>query len=312
MLTSSQVNTVLELIDRQVIFFAGSTLGPGVLSDQDKETLTKYGVNHETIYSEDKDPVLLNFHLGILSNILSDEKAKSLSYDQLTKYIKSGQYIPLNERELATIDSIRMQSLSDIKANRGKIFQDINSVVAKQFSSARADQEDFIRTRISNSNAERSARKNIARDIAKLTGDWSRNFDKSVQYISHTALNEGRSAIIQRRYEDNESAKVYFQVQLDACPHCVKHYLTNGSGSEPIIFSLKELQANGSNIGRKASEWLPTIHALHVHCRCLLTEFIPGTEWNGEKFVFPKGQSYKSEINRPKIRIVFNGEEHYV
>lgn len=311
MLTNDQIHTVLELLDRQLIFFAGSTLGPGALSDQDKDTLAKHGINADTIYSEDKDPIVLNFHLGLLSNILSDEKAKGLSYDQLIKYIQSGQHIPLNDREKATINSIRMQSMADIRANKGKIFSDVNNVVAKQFDSARADQEEFIRDRIIDSNKERSARKNISREIAKLTGDWSRNFDKSVQYISHTALNEGRAAMIERRYGSNHEAKVYFQVQPDACDHCVKHYLKEGKGSEPRIFTLKELHANGSNIGRKAGEWLPTIQALHVHCRCLLTEYIPGTEWNGEKFIFPKNYQRK-ETTRPKVRIVFNDKEYYV
>lgn len=311
MLTNDQIHTVLDLIDKQIIFFAGSTLGPGVLSDQDKETLTKNGIDPEKIYSAAKDPVVLNFHLGLLSNILSDEKAKALTHDQLVKYIKSGQHIPLNEREQATIDSIKMQSFADIRANKGRIFSDINSVVAREFNTARADQEQFIRSRITDSNRERVARKNIGRGIAKLTGDWSRNFDKSVQYISHTALNEGRSAVIQRRYGTNHEAKVYFQVQGDACKHCIKHYLTAGSGSQPKVFTIKELEANGSNIGRKADAWLPTIHALHVHCRCLLTEFIPGTEWDGERFKFPK-EGYVSDSARPKIRIVFNGEDYYV
>lgn len=312
MLTNAQIHSLLGLIDRQIIFFAGSTLGPSVLTDQERNVLTENGIDPDGIYREDRDPVVQNFHLGILSNILSDERTRNMTHDQLIKYINSGQHIPLNEREKATIDSIRMQSMADIRANRNRIFQDVNGVVVNAFNNARANQEEFIRSRIIDSNAERSARKYISREIAKITGDWSRNFDKSVQYISHTALNEGRAAVVQRRYGTNKEAKVYFQVQAGACAHCVKHYLTNGAGSEPRIFTLKELHANGSNIGRKAAEWRPTIHALHVHCRCLLTEYIPGTEWDGEKFTFPKDAPVKPATNRPKIRIVFNGEEHFV
>lgn len=312
MLSADQVHTIIELIERQVIFFAGSTLGPGVLSDHDKEILKRNGVDPVKIYDSNKDPIVQNFHFGILSSVLGEAELQSMTFEELAKYVASGQNIPLSERELATIESIKMQSLSDIKSNAGRIFQDINNVVAKELYTTRANQEQFIRNKVIEGASARQSRKNIAREIAKLVGDWSRNFDKSVQYIAHSALNEGRAALAERRYGDNNEAKVYFQVQVDACDHCVKHYLTNGAGSEPKIFAIRELQINGSNIGRKVAEWKPSIHALHPACRCLLTEYIPGTEWNGSKFVFPKDKEYKSKINRPKVRIIFNGQEHYV
>lgn len=312
MLTPDQANVLLELIQRQVLFFAGSTLGPGILSDQERELLIKHGVDPDKIYDPTKDTVNLNFHLGMLSNILGQAQTQSLTYEQLYRYIQSGQHIPLNKRERATIDSIKMQSMSDIRANAGKIFQDVNNVVGNQLLTARANQEEYLREQIMEGTGNRLSRKQIVRNIGRLTGDWHRNFSKSVQYISHTALNEGRAAMIHRRHGDNEKGRVYFQVQVDACDHCIKAYLTAGSKSEPKIFSIKLLEANGTNIGRKAKEWLPTIGALHVNCRCLLTEYIEGQVWNGTKFAWPEGQGKEKPSSRPKVRIVFNGQEHYV
>lgn len=306
MLTPDQTHKILELLDRQLLFFAGTTLGTHVLTDHEKSILSDNRIDYNRLYDVTKDVITLNYHLGMLSNILS--QAKGLQYNDLVKYIVSGQHIPLSERERATIDSLKMQSMADIRSHRGKIFQDINNVVSNELGNLKADQQEFIRETILQGTRERKSRKNIAREIAKLTGDWSRNFDKSVQYISHTALNEGRAAILERRY--GSQAKVYFQVQDDACDHCVKHYLTQGRGSQPKVFTLKELQYNGSNIGRKQSEWKPVLHALHVNCRCLATEFIPGTEWDGNRFIHPKG--YQSAVNRAKIRIVFQGKEYFV
>lgn len=305
MLTPDQIHTVIELLDRQLLLYATTTIGPHVLSEGDREILVKYGVDYNRVYDPSKDIVTLNFHLGILSDIL---KQNDFTYNDLVKYIQSGQHIPLNQREIATIDSLKMQSMADIRSHRGKIFQDINGVVNNELGNIRADQQEFIRETILQGTRERKSRKTIAREIAKLTGDWSRNFDKSVQYISHTALNEGRAAMLERRY--GNEAKMYFQVQQDACDHCVKHYLTSGHGSEPKVFTLKELQQNGSNIGRKQSEWKPVLHALHVHCRCLATEYIEGTIWNGNRFVYDK--TVQKPLNRPKIRIVFQGKEHFV
>lgn len=310
MLTPGQVHIILELLDRQILFFAGRSLGPHILSDQDKQLLASYRVDYNHSYLVDKDPVVKNFYLGILSNILSDKEVKELTSEQLINYIQSGQHIPLNAVERATIDSIKMQALSDIKTYRGRIFQDINNVVGNTFSDTKANQQEFIREQILEGTAKRESRKEIARNIARLTGDWNRNFTKSVQYISHTAFNEGRAAMIERRYESNTKAKVYFQVQPDACEHCIKHYLTKGAGSEPKIFTLQDLQSNGTNIGKKVADWKATLGALHVHCRCLVTEYVPGMEWNGNRFVYPKGEH--QAVNRPKVHIVFNGKDYYV
>lgn len=310
MLTPDQVHTIVELLDRQLILFTATTLGAHVLSDSDKNLLQSYGIDYNHVYDESKDIVSLNYQLGMLSELLG-QQTKDVTYDQLVRYVKSGQHIPLNERERATIDSIKMQAVSDIKAHKGRIFQDINNVVNNKLGDLKADQREFIREQVLQGVSERKARKDIARDIARLTGDWSRNFNKSVQYISHTALNEGRAAVLEKRYQGtNQEPKMYFQVQTDACDHCVDAYLTNGVGSEPKIFTLKQLQQNGSNIGRKINERLPTLSAYHIHCRCLATEYIEGTIWNGTRFVFDK--NYKSSIKRPKIRIVFNNQEYWV
>ncbi len=308
MLTPSQINILLELIDKNILFFAGRSFGPHILSDQDKQLLAHYGVDYNHSYSIVNDPVIKNFYLGILSNILSDEEVKKLTSDQLIKYIQSGQHIPLNAVERATIDSIKMQALSDIRSYKGRIFADINNVVGNQFADIKANQQEFIKQQILEGTAKRESRKEIVRNIAKLTGDWNRNFTKSVQYISHTAFNEGRAAMIEKRYEGNDKAKVYFQVQPDACDHCKKHYLIKGN--EPKIFTLQDLQNNGTNIGKKVADWNPTLGALHPHCRCLLTEYVPGMVWKEDRFVYPKGDH--QAINRPKVHIVFNGKDYYV
>jgi len=313
MLSPDNIHTILEIIDKQLLLFVGKTIGEDGLSESDKQILVNNRIDYKNLYDETTDLVKLNFQLGMLSSILSSKEAQGLNQEQLIRYIKSGQHIPLNQRELATINNIKMQSLADIKSTRGKIFQDINNVVADTHGNARANQEEYLRNKIIQGLEKREDRKTIARKIAKEVGDWSRNFDKSVSYISHTALNEGRVAMLERRYsKGDEEGKAYFLVQKTACKYCVEAYLTNGEGSEPKIFTVSELQNNGSNIGRKASEYKPTIAALHVNCRCTIQEYILGTVWNGNKFVWPKGESYKSTLNRPKITIKFNNKEYLV
>lgn len=315
MLTSDQLQDILTILDRQLTLFIATTIGEDGLSDRDKKTLKASGVDYNKLYKQGKDLITLNYQLGLLSNLLSQKMIKKMTGQQLIKYIESGQHIPLNERERETVRGIKMQSLADIRSNGAKIFQDINRVVQNVFGSHRANQQEFIRDTIAEGTAKRQSIKTIAKTISRLTGDWSRNFSKSVVYISHTALNEGRAAAIARRYEDSSEAKIYFQVQKDACPKCKQLYLDDKG--EPIIFTLKELQVNGTNIGRKQADWKPTLGALHVHCRCLATEYIEGQEWREGRYMWPtnkKGESIerKPTIKRKLIRVLINGVEHFV
>lgn len=310
MLSLSELHSILAILDRQTLLFIGSSLGEESLSDADKKILKDSGIDYKKLYNEAKDVAHLNFQLGLMSNILSDEQVKKFDYKSLVKYIQQGNHIPLNATEKAVLQSIKMQSLADIRSVKGRIFNDINNVVSNSLSTTRANQEEFIREKISEGIAQRKGRKEIAREIARLTGDWKRDFNKSVAYISHTAFNEGRAAIIERRYGGNDKAKVWFNVQPDACIACKKAYLK--PGGEPIIFTLQEIQANGTNIGKKQVDWKPC-NCMHPFCRCLMQEYIPGTEWNGNRFISSKSpEKPTNKPQRPRIRIVVNGVESWV
>jgi hypothetical protein len=312
MFAPDELHNLLSIIDKQFLLFVSATIGEEGLSEQDRNVLDEYGIDYKDLYNENKDVASLNFQLGALSNILSEQQLKKFTYQSLVKYIQSGNYIPLNNTEKAILQSIKMQSLSDIRSARGRIFNDVNNVVAKNFSTARSNQEEFLREKVKEGVAQRKSRKQIASDIARLTGDWTRDFRKSVAYISHTAFNEGRAAVIEKRYGGNDKAKVWFKVQPEACKACVKAYLTNGEGSEPILFTLQDLQANGNNIGRKQAEWLPSLSAMHPYCRCTVQEYIPGTVWIDGRFQFPKTETSQKKIERPKIRVFIDGREAWL
>jgi hypothetical protein len=53
------------------------------------------------------------------------------------------------------------------------------------------------------------------------------------------------------------------------CKHCKRLHI--GPDGQPRIFKLSDLEANGTNVGRKASEWKAVVGTVHPHC------FTPGT-----------------------------------
>lgn len=87
------------------------------------------------------------------------------------------------------------------------------------------------------------------------------------------------------------------------CRHCIRLYLTGGTGSEPKLFTIKELMGNGTNIGRKVNDWRPTIiTSTHPFCRCLARRYMKGDIWDKETRMFKQPENYERKV-APKARV---------
>jgi hypothetical protein len=310
----SQIHSILEVLQKQNLLFISSKLGINYLTEEEVSKLQHYGINPYHLYKESKDIALMSFHFGLLSDALGKLEANKITHKDLIEYFEKGNHIPLTVIERNTIESIKKQYLGDIKANNGRIFQDVNNIISKNEKNNRKAYEEVIRDEVAKGILMKKTSGEIARDIARKTGDWSRNFKRIVDFISHTAFDEGRAASIQDKYGDN--TLVYKDVYEGACKHCIRVYLTGGIGSEPKIFKLSTLKANGTNIGRKADELKPVIGSTHVNCRCTIHQLNTKYAWN------PKSQSLdipkinpkerKLREGRKPIRITIAGKEYSV
>lgn len=285
--------------------FISSKLGANYLTEDEINKLMQFGVNPYHLYKESKDIALMSFHFGLLSDAIGQKEAKDINYEDLKGYFEKGDHIPLTIIERNTIDSIKKQYLGDIKANNGKIFQDLNNIISKNEKNNRKAYEAVIRDEVQKGILAKKVASEIARDLARKTGDWNRNFKRIVDFISHTAFDEGRAAMIEDKYGND--ALVYKQVYEGACKYCVKAYLTAGVGSEPKIFKLSILKANGTNIGRRVDELKPVIGSHHPHCRCTLHSYDRNYEWDGknQSFSIPKIKQKERELRpgRKPIRV---------
>lgn len=305
------LHNILEIINKNQALVIGRELGIDYLSEQDISILSKYGIDLNTIYSFEKDTLFTSLHFGLLSDALAEiGEVNNISYKDLYNYISQGKYIPLTESEKNALQVIKTQSLGSIKGIGNKIFQDINNILT---NNTREEQESFIRKESERLITEKKTVRQIANDIARKTGDWNRDFDRIIQYTSQTAFETGKAIALQRKY--GEEVYVYKNVYQGACKHCIRLYLTKGLGSEPKIFKLSELIANGSNIGRKVDEWKPTLDPIHPYCRCSL-QFISNSKnfkWNIEsKKIERVGREKEIVRGRPKIKAVIGGKEVWV
>lgn len=276
MLTTHQIDELLQIIRDQNITFISRNLGESYLTGEELSRLSKLGIDVKKHYSLKGDMVRNSFYFGLISDAMGRD-AKGVTFSQLKNYLSSGRFIPITETEKAIIDSVKRQFLGDIKANQGRIFNDVNNIINQTEKNNRKAYEDVIRGEIERGLVDKKSNGEIARGIARKTGDWSRNFSRIVDFVSHQAFDEGRAALIERKY--GNEALVYKDTYPGLCKYCSKLYTTSGVGSEPIIFKLSELKANGTNIGRKAAEWKPVIGSTHPHCFDDQTEVLTDKGW---------------------------------
>lgn len=303
MLSIQQLEELKKIIDFHNVRFIAKQLGPNYLTNTDKATLKRAGIDPKTAYSLSGDVLTNSFYFGLISDAIQAD-ARNVTFDNLKQYLKSGNFIPLNGRERAVLDSVKRQSLRDIRGMGDQIFADINRVV-DQTTDTRAAQEDYIRERVIEGLEKKETANEIARELARATGDWSRNFGRIVETISHRAFNEGRAAMVERKGK----SQVYFDVYPGACRHCIRLYLTGGINSEPIVFDVAELRANGTNYGRKSNDWKAVLGGIHPHCRCTVNEY-EGGEWDPQLRTFVEAE--KKIVGREPISIKFNGKEYLV
>lgn len=302
-LTIEQQKELLTIIERNQSISIGKEFGLDFLTDQDIERLESIGINVGELYSPAADTIFTSFNLGLLSEAVG-MATHAITYDQLRDYIKGGNYIPLTEREKLVLNNIKRQAFNDVKAINGKIFQDVNQIL---IDNSIEGQQEFLAEELREGTAKKESIRKIANRIAEKTGDWSRNFDRIIEYASNTALETAKAEMIERSF--GEDVFVWKRVYEQACKHCIRLYTTEGIGSEPRIFTLKELRANGTNIGRKTADWKPVIGSTHPFCRCSLNYVGKNHKWNKETKSF---EYVKPILKRKPIRIVVNGKESYV
>lgn len=290
-LNQSQVNDIVAILQRHQLTFIAEQLGLNYLSPSDRAILTAAGIDL-TKFTNNQGIVQHAYLFGLLAEALGDKRAKGMDYKQFQKFIKSGQFIPLTEEELFVLDQVKTQSYNDITGLGSRIIQGTRNIIVR----ANLKEQNRIRNIIKNKTLDavkyRKSAAQLASDLGHATEDWERDWLRIAYYVLHNAYNYGRARSIQREHGDD--AEVYFDVLRGACKHCRELYLKDpdDENSEPIIFKLKDILANGNNIGRKAADYLPTIAPIHPYCRCSVRYKDPNTEWDDSTLSFTKIKKY--------------------
>lgn len=301
-----QIANIVREVRRHIAAYSAETLGFSVLTTEDAELLRSSGFDAGSL---SKVPHIERAHtFGLLSEIMGDERAKSLKYPELLQFIKYGGFIPLTDAEKDAVEHVKRTAYTHVKSLGSRIENTVQqSIVA-------TDRQLALQKNLEEGIKYRKGVAKILSDFGNQTEAWDKDLARIVETEYHNAFELGRAQAIEK--QDGEDARVYKDVYPGACRHCIRLYLTNGIGSQPKIFKLSILRANGDNYGLKPPDWKPIVGSTHPFCRCTLGSIAYDREWNPETNSFTKlkkvAPKTKEARERAKITVTVGGKEFHV
>jgi hypothetical protein len=111
----------------------------------------------------------------------------------------------------------------------------------------------------------------LAVDLMRRTDDWEHNWERIARTELQAAYNDGRVLDAMEAYgQDTQIARI---TEFNACKQCKA--LFNGPDG-PIVWPLAEILSNGTNVGKRRSDWSASIYPLHPNCKCDTLVVPPG------------------------------------
>lgn len=222
----------------------------------------------------------------LFGQIIGTTDPATLEAMPYAEFERRAKQIKLSEAERFAVQAAQEQAGiyckglgNRIQAETGTVFIEADQALRRRFETA-------IQTATARNIARRETIQQLATDLGHRTQDWSRDLLRIATTEKQRALTEGQAQKI--RKESGPQARVAVRPNADACPHCRALYL--GSDGAPKIFALDDLEANGTNVGRKVAEWKPVKPPAHPHCKCNLVEIPPGWGFNEEGQLVPDGE----------------------
>jgi|GEM_PF-1279349 len=193
---------------------------------------------------------------------------------------------PLTPTEEAAVSAARQHAATYLRGLGNRIADDFTTTAIEADKRLRAKYARVVTETVAEGVERRDAWRKIASTLGHKTGDWARDFGRIAATEKTRAMQEGYATRLRAR--EGETALVAKVPSPKACDHCVRLHLVAGVGSRPRTFRLRDIEANGTNVGRKAAEWRAVVGPTHPWCECALIHVPPGWAFDGDGNLMPE------------------------
>ncbi len=280
LLTPEQLQEIRQIIEDYHDAFIVNTVGVDAVTQEVLDRLKEKGLIDVKVESI-KDAYIF----GQLLSLMQSSQIANMNYEQFKQYVLRNP-IPLSEAEIHAVKMAQASAGQYCKGLGNKINIVTGDSLIEADAALRAMTEGIIRNATAMNIARRETVQKLKSDLGWATKDWARDWQRIANTEKHNAMQRG----VADHYKDEYGPEVLVakRVMGTACAYCKKHYL--GSDDQPIIFKLTELEANGTNVGRKVNDWLPVLGTMHPHCRCELIRIPEGWGFNEEGQIVRNGK----------------------
>lgn len=303
--TESEISRLLGIIDRNIIVLTAKVLGKESLTSLDKLILRQHNIDFNKIASN-LPPYWKAYLFGRLTGQLTVPQAAQIDYNNFNKYIIQKQYTPPTSREISEYRAASRRTYEYIKGMWERQKKALNTFISEGeleylVETKRQETIKVVKERMDDGILRRQSVQKITSNIGHQLKSWNQDWGRIVETECQNIYTLGIAQNIMDVH--GVDARVYFDVFPGACRHCISLYLTGGIGSRPRIFTVAELLANGTNIGRKSKDWKPVLGTVHPFCRCDLRFIPPGYEWDEDSKKFAPKSSENRVQRKSKVKI---------
>lgn len=280
LLTDEQLHEIREIIRDHHSAFVVNTVGPEAVTPEILTKLKARGLVSTKVTSIE-DAYLYGQALAMAD----DPKVAGMSYDDFKAWLKKNP-VPLSPVETRAIEFAKHQAAQYVVGLGNKIDTTTGQMLIDADRELERKKRETIRTATAENIAKRQSIGKLVSDLRWQTKDWARDWHRIAVTEKHNAMQRGVADHFGKRYGGDTI--VFKRPTPDACEHCKRLHL--GPDGQPRLFKLNDLERNGSNFGRKARDWLPTIGSVHPHCQCQLQRMPAGWGFNEDGEMAPGGE----------------------
>lgn len=291
------IKKIMEVINQNTSIFIYNQLGLKYLSDYQKYILKKSGIDLKEL---DKiSDIERAFYFGIYAQFLGQNKSFKAPKKHFEKWLQKEIQKPLSSKKKVALEFVKNRSYTDIVGLGNKIGGFLSNNIIASSNYQQNKKRDKIKILSEEAIKTNLTPQQLASKMREVVGDWARDFSRIADYIIQEAYAMGKAAEIFEIYGDD--VQVYKQTFEGVCDQCLKNY--GVPNEEPIVYYLKDLLANGTNIGKKEQE--PVLGPAHPWARSILHPKPNGSIWSEEKkqFVIVRNDQGVKRNSKVKVTI---------
>lgn len=273
-LTASQMRQIKKIIEEHMNVIMKITIGDTQVSPQ---ILKKFGVPKSI-----SNLITDSYKYGKLTTVANKNLAK-MSPQEVNDMLKK---LKVSTRQQKSIEYMKAKTQLSID----NLTQRMTSAVLTSALQNQLGMYQAIDKVVPNAIKEGTDRYKVIQQLRELTNDWERDWHR----VAHTEMWDAKVQGEANAIIDNESpvskkgrdTTVFKRPAPNACNKCKQLYLES-DGITPRLFKITDLQANGSNYGKKQADWKPTLGILHPNCMCPLSVMPDGYKFDASGQLTP-------------------------